>query len=292
VTFLEVLQKYGVEYREGGSHHHVTHGFVGLDCPYCSPGHHKFRMGYNLRYGYCTCWVCGGHGTAKVLMELTGLRYKEVKELVEDLERVKIRDEPAKRGVLTLPEGVGDLLPQHLKYLRKRGFDPDEIRKLWKIQGIGRSGDLAWRIFIPVHFRGEVVSWTTRSIADDVKMRYKSAPASCEKYPLKSLLYGEDYARNAVIVCEGPLDVWAIGPGAVCTCGIVWSKEQLAKVGKYPLRVILGDSEPRAQRRAVKMARELMVLSGKTVVVELETGKDAAGADGAEIKELRRKYLR
>lgn len=292
MTLEDFLRDYNIPYKTAGEHHHTTTGFVQIDCPWCSPDWGKYRLGLHPK-GYANCWTCGPKSVTAALFELTKIEWKKLRGLIDGLDQKWESDEPKREGVLKLPEGVNPkLLPQHVDYLRKRGFNQKKIQRLWKIQGIGRVGDLAWRIFIPVYRKGEMVSWTTRSISDKVKTRYKSAPVVCEKYPLKSVLYGEEYANNTVIVCEGPLDVWKIGPGAVCTFGLAVTKAQMARIGRYPTRVFCFDNEPEAQRRALNLAREVAVLNGRTVVVTLESHKDVGSVDEKELQELRDKYLR
>src|ERR1019366_8053371 len=112
------------------------------------------------------------------------------------------------------------------------GYDPEQLVKVWGIQGIGLATKLMWRLFIPVHLNGEIVSWTTRGITD-AEPRYLSAPAECEAIPKAELLYGYDFTRHAIAVNEGHLDVWAIGPGAVGTGGVAYSQEQALLMAKF-----------------------------------------------------------
>lgn len=191
---------------------------------------------------------------------------------------------------VALPPGLGPLLPIHRKYLSRRGFDPDELERLWSIQGIGLVTHLAWRIFIPILYQGEVVSWTTRATTDD-GMRYISARPDQERLDAHTLLFGEDYARHTIIVCEGCLDAIKIGPGAVATLGIKYTTAQVLRMSKYPRRVILFDNETMAQRRARKLAGDLSVFPGETLNCCLTSGKDAAEASHRDVEELRQRYL-
>jgi DNA primase len=193
-------------------------------------------------------------------------------------------------GKLKIPPGVGLLAKAHRKYLQGRGFDPDRIARLWGVQGIGIAARYSWSLFIPIQYRGETVSWTTRSIGDKGK-RYSNAPVAEEAIPAKELLYGNDLARQCIIIVEGPADAWAIGPGAVATMGLNYTPAQLNKMIKYPVRVVCFDSETQAQWRANRLADELARYSGETHRVKLETGKDAAEADSDEIAELRKRFL-
>jgi len=290
----ELFAKYRVEIAPGG-HEHVTRGWISVDCPWCSPGWRHYRLGYNEYGHYMSCWSCGGVPLVKTCAELFHVSYTEASRLIGEIDRKQFKQEFKTRGVLQLPPNVEPLLPTptpaHYKYLKGRfGDDTFGIIKLWHLQAIKISHRLPWRIFIPIHYRGEMVSWTTRAIVDDVRPRYKSANADEEMYPAKSLLYGEDHVRQSVIVCEGPTDVWAIGPGAVATFGTAFTLEQVKRIAKYPRRVILFDSEPAAQKQARKLCRQLEVLDGDTFHVTL-AAKDPGSAKEKEIKKLRKTFL-
>ncbi len=178
---------------------------------------------------------------------------------------------------------TGPLLKAHRAYLRGRGFDPEQIEAVWGIGGIGVASRLAWRLFIPVHLGGEVVSWTTRAIGDD-PVRYVSARPEEEALPIHSLLYGEDYLRYAVVVCEGPTDAWRIGPGAVALMGVKYTQAQVVRIARYPRRIICFD--PDAQERSRALASELAPFPGETLVV-VPGAKDIAESSPDDIEEVR-----
>jgi hypothetical protein len=196
---------------------------------------------------------------------------------------------PAKE--LVLPSGRKPLQPPHRRYLESRGFDPDKIVRLWNVEGFGPHPKYPWRIFIPIYHNGVIASWTTRSISDEKDQRYGNAGIAEELESSKDLLYGEEYARNAVCVSEGYLDAWAVGPGGVATGGINVSKTQLLRIASYPVRVIIPDNEPLAIQRADKLCDQLEPFAGSTFKVVLSSGKDASRASKTEIKELRRQFL-
>ncbi len=287
-----LLQEHHITYKGVGQHEHARPGWIQIECPWCSPRSGRFRLGINLAKGYSSCWNCGGHRLSDVLSAITGLSSGECYKLLRGIgwERRSSEEDKKRSSKLVLPSGIGPMLGAHRRYLDKRGFDPDYIEKLWGVQGIGIEVNLKWSLFIPIHFRGEVVSWTTRSIGTG-ETRYISAGIDQEAIPAKHLLYGEDHCRHCIIVVEGPTDVWAIGPGAVAILGLNFSQEQLAKMIEYPMRVICFDNESQAQRRAHRLARQLFPYTGQTYVVRLETGKDAAEADPKEIRELRKRFL-
>lgn len=231
-----------------------------------------------------SCWSCGGIKVHNFFRELE-VPYAELKPLLADITTEDLPPEIDKRGKLELPEKLGPLLKPHRRFLERRKLDPDEIQETWKIQGIGHADYLFWRIFIPIHFKTEVVSWTTRSVADKARLRYVSAKPEQERYNHKVLLYGEQLCGNSCIVTEGPTDVWRVGPGSVCTFGTAYKKEQVARIAAFAVRAIWFDSA--AIHKAEKLATELEVLPGTTYLVQ-STAKDPGSAPLKEIKEIRK----
>lgn len=281
----DLLDEHRIPVMESG-HHHNTVGWLQLDCPFCSPNSGKWRLGYNLAGRFFSCWTCGSHRAADTLAALLNEPLPVCLKLLGQVEGER-RVQPKHRGRLVLPKGLTDLLPAHRRYLQARGLDPETVSRLWGLRGIGQAVRLSWRIWLPVQQRGSIVSWTTRALHDR-GARYHSARPEEEAVPLKTLLYGEDLARHAAIICEGPFDCLRIGPGAVATLGVVLTRAQVLKLARFPLRVVCLDNEPEAQRRARSLCDELSVFPGKTLNVQLDSAKDAGAASTREIRQLRR----
>ena len=205
MILTDIFDEHGIDYRTEGQHHHVRRGWIGIDCPYCSPHSGKFRLGINLSKGFANCWTCGGKRLPEVISRLTGLDSSVAARMLSDLSLLPSqRNAPTTHtGRLKVPSGVGSLSSVHQRYLQNRGFDPLQIEKLWGIKGIGFGNRLSWRIWIPIIHHGQTVSWTTRSIGDNNSARYITAEPEEETIRAKTLLYGGDYVRNAVIVHEG-----------------------------------------------------------------------------------------
>lgn len=285
MTFLDILTEYNVPYKQHGQTHHSTIGFVQIDCPYCSPKSSHWRMGYSIEGKFTTCWQCGWKPLAETLSLLTDEPMAKCYALANGLPVSRV-EQVKHKGTLKLPRGVGPLLPAHKRYLESRGFDPAELEERWGIRGIGQAALYQWRLFIPIIWQGETVSWTTRTIGDKGK-RYMNAPTEMEAVPAKTLLYGEDFCQHAAIVVEGPLDAIAIGPGAVATMGLVVTEEQIRRLAEYSTVAVCFDDEPDAQRRANALRTKLDFFGGSVKNVTLETGSDPAEAEQEEIEELR-----
>lgn len=286
----EILQHLRIEYKKHGEHHHVMEGWIGIDCPYCGCSHGnkgRYKLGINLNSLATTCWTCGRHNVVEVLSYISNKNKSYIVNLLKNVRKIQNSVEPAKK--LVIPSGLTELQEPHIKYLTRRGFDADKIAKLWNIKALSITGNhLAWRIYIPIYLDNRQVSWTTRSISDNVKNKYMTAKREEELISHKSILYGLDYIGNTIIVVEGPLDVWKIGFGAAATFGTTVTHDQIRLIAKYPRRVICFDSD--AIDKARKLARILEIYDGKTWVVALDA-EDPAGASDREIQLLRKSFL-
>lgn len=244
-------------------------------------------MGLGLSYPVASCWTCGSYSLANVLVELTGLPFHKVKEVCSSIqESFPLPLQIKRRGKLKLPDGIGELLPIHRKYLKQRGFDPDKLVRLWGINGIGLSADLSWRVFIPIKHFGETVSWTTRGVTNEGR-RYLSASPEQESISHKSILFGSDFCRHCISIHEGPFDVFNIGPGATATCGLTYTRDQVSWMSRFPIRIICFDNEPDAQRRAMKLCEDLSSFPGETTNVNLDA-EDPGSASPKEVKKFRK----
>ncbi len=289
MKFTEILDQYNIEYIAEG-HHHCRTGWIQIDCPFCGRDSHKWHLGYSLENHFLNCWRCGPHSAVEVLHEYTEISFAACTKILSDIEVSVLPKKEKPKGKLILPKGLNRLQAAHRKYLRGRGFGIAPLESLWQIQGIGLASKLQWRIFIPIIYHGKVVSWTTRSISNN-GTRYISASPSEEELHHKSLLYGEDYVRDIIIVNEGSTDVWRIGPGAVATLGTGYSTEQVSKIIKYRKRIICFDSAKEAQARANNLCADLSVFPGETINILLDA-EDPASASDKEIKLIRKEFLR
>jgi hypothetical protein len=286
MNITEILEELEIEYKQAGETPHVTVGWLGIICPWCGEGTGKYGLGIALSSRAAKCWKCGSHSLAEALVESSGKPWHVIKALLGGLDTDAPRAEKP-TGKLVIPNGVGPLLPIHRDYLRSRNFDPDELAREWGIQGIGMATRLSWRLFLPILHRNKIVSWTTRSLMDE-GYRYVNARPEEESIPAKSLLFGSDKALHSIIVTEGIFDAIAIGPGGVATLGVSYSRSQVDKISKYPLRVICYDSEPKAQEMARKLSEEVSIFPGRTLTITLDTGKDPASCKKEEIKRIRK----
>jgi hypothetical protein len=284
MTIQEILADCRIDFLESG-HHHCRAGWVQLQhCPFCDSD--NYTLGWNVEHRFSNCWRCGHHHADKLLAAL-GIPREKVLALLHSLDVPERSEEPAERTTLRLPAGLGPLLPAHRAYLRERGFAPCEIIRRWSVQGLGVAGKLSWRIYIPIYYRGQQVSWTTRAIGKRAEPRYLSASAAEESLNHKRLIYGIDFCRHSVVAVEGPVDAWAVGPGAGALFGVAFLAAQVLLLAKFPRRFVCFDSAPEAQQRARELADQLSVFPGRTENIVLDA-KDPGCASHRELAQLRR----
>lgn len=286
----ELLSEFGVPHKVFGEHTHTSRNFVSVDCPQCSPQSQHFRLGIPLSGKAATCWVCGRLDAWRVIPEITGITWKEWKARLGFF--IPEEENTNRPRMTVLPIGWGRMMDVHRKYLVHRKFDVCEIERIWNVGGInGESARvLRWRLFIPVYQNCKLVNWTTRKLHND-GMRYRSCEDFQASTPIHNCLYGEDLAFGSVIVVEGPIDAWRIGPGAVATFGCAFTSAQVNRIAKFPRRCICFDNEPSAQRTAIELCRQLSAFPGETYRAELKSGKDPDTASPEELEELRKKFL-
>jgi hypothetical protein len=248
-------------------------------------------LGYNIAGRFCSCWTCGYISLWDVLLTTVGVEEREIKELISKLPREKMTFSKKHTGKLQVPTGIEGLSVLHCDYLRQRGFRPSQIVDLWGIGGIRQHARLGWRLYIPITYQQELVSWTTRSIGSH-SVRYLTAQDHESSISPRDLLYGIDHCTTgSVIIVEGPLDVWAFGYGVVGLLNKRASSAQLEQLSRFSNRTIVLDNETEAQAKARELAADLAVFDGTTKVVCLTTGKDPASADRKELEALKETYL-
>lgn len=287
MTIQDVLDEIKVDYLESG-HHHTRPGWIQLRvCPFCSS--QNYHLGFNLQSKYFFCWRCRYHSAYQTLVSLgiPGRRAIEVLGSVsgvyQDLKRER------SRVSLLEPKGLEEFTSSHVEYLASRGLDLAQLDSVWEVnQGFRiRNQRLKWRIYIPIIHHGIRVSWTSRAIGDRVTQRYVSASAEEEVINHKEVIYGGDYCNQSIVIVEGPVDAWKIGPGAGALFGTAFTSSQVKWILKFPYRFVCFDSSNEAQQSARALCDQLSCFPGVTENLVLEA-KDPGEASAKEIRQIRK----
>lgn len=285
IRVIDLLKDYGIEHTT--THHHCTEGWVNIHCPFCE-GHKNFHLGIHLKSGACHCWRCGAHSLVDTIAAVLDISKPKAARIIRSYSEVDLEDH---RKLLTrpkisevkLPSPLMDLTDKHKAFLRRRGFNPDFLIRTYGLKSIGPGGPYRYRLFIPIIYQGQVVSFTTRAVTDDPDVvRYKTCSKDNEVIHHKYIVYGFDLIPDdTVIVVEGPSDAWRLGPGAVATFGITYTFPQVMLLSKIKNVFIMFDNEPLAQQQAEKLAHDIELLSNRDV--HIISGYDAS--DPGSLKE-------
>lgn len=274
---------------EPGTKHHRT-GWVNIPCPFCSGGE-GYHLGYNIDEGHWNCYRCGWHNQVEVIQTVAGVSWAEAKNIVERYGGrpiiQKLEEEKHRPLSVDLPKGTTPMAIPHKRYLKKRGFNHRVLAEEWGLLGTGPIGPYKFRIIAPIFYEERLVSYQGRDITGRSPIKYKACPLDLEAIPHKEILYGLDKATgHTIIVVEGVTDVWRLGPGAVATFGIEWTKEQASLIKKFPRRFIAYDpGEPEAVVQSNKLAWHLAGFSGTTGLVE-DLRTDPGDLSDEEAREL------
>jgi hypothetical protein len=290
---------YGIRYDVEGKN--CRGGWVNIRCRFCDD--HSNHGGFQLEDGEYFCWRCGKHPLPKVIQSILDVTRTEASDIISAYTRHiteeyltnkyggKSRENPKQQN-LSLPKGSNELSVQHKKYLIKRGFDPDELIKTWKIKGTGPIGTYKFRIIIPIIVDGKTISYQARDITNHSELRYKACNIDEEIIHHKFVVYGIDHVqKKRTIIVEGILDAWKLGPGAVATFGTGWTKEQILFLSHRVKEAwVWYDNEPEAQKKAEKLC---VALSAAGIEVENISQNDFEdpGAIPKKLAEKTRKMI-
>jgi len=280
MNMQDILDEYHIAWIESGNHH-CREGWIQLDCPFCNETG-KWHMGYSLSYNYFSCWKCGYHSVFDVFSELN------IREKVSSVISSGLKKQRRLATKLELPDGAGALKENHKKYLKNRGFDPDYIEKKYGVMGTGFTGMHKFRVVIPFFWEGSMVSYQARDITGKQKAKYLNCRD--EVVPTKDILYNfHNCNYGKIVICEGCMDVWKIGDGAVSTCGTQFSQNQINLAKHFNQVFIMFDNEKKAQEQAFALGNALSCFHCKVENICLKEYNDAGDMPEAEALRFRKK---
>lgn len=144
-----------------------------------------------------------------------------------------------------------------LRYLRRRQppLDLAQLVRDFDIQFCVRSPKegYAGRLFIPIYQEGVLKSYQLRQLHDeDFGIKYLSANNA-----IGQTLYNWDRARKfkALILCEGPTDVWRAGPQAVALYRDRIAGAQLARLREAAAAVFVVLLDPDYHKEEERKAK-------------------------------------
>lgn len=284
----DFLDKHGIEWSK--THKHSRQGWTQVFCPRC--GSENFHCGIKDDLSRASCYRCGSFNVSSLLRLLTDANWQDIKQLVGDRVFIARDSVSESQGVFTPPTNLKEIteIPAVHDYVRSRGFDPRYLSEIWHCKATGPISTYPFRLYIPIYLGRKAVSWTARAACGQ-EQRYQTAKPNEKTYDEKKLLFGNQFTKESVIICEGPLSAIAIGRGAAATFGLAVTQSQLNWMADYYRRVICFDNEPRAVEKAREIAENLAAFPGETFVVTLDASDPAeclrTASGRSEIKKLR-----
>jgi len=259
INIIKFYRDHHIPYFVEGTEH-TRPGWVQTQCPYCS-GRVGDHLGFNQAFGYFNCWRCGPHPVIFTLSRQTGMTASAVRSIIgsyqtrRPVKPVKIE---VRRYAFKFPSGTGQIAKAHEKYLVKRNYKPAEVERVWQVMGTGPVAvldgiDYKFRLVVPIILDNKIVSFQARDITGKARLRYLACPKQRELLDHKFTLYGLDQCNDneRVVIVEGIFDAWRIGPGAVATFGIQYTKQQVHRlVDSFTKALVVYDDELQAQRQA------------------------------------------
>lgn len=276
MDIAQLYEDFGLDARTEG-HKHCRPGFINVECPFCTTAYTNpgFHLSYNLRFNYFVCWRCGWHPIPQSIAALLKVTLREAYQIIRKYDGdilipTQTKEQKKNKYEFRLPPLTTDLLPAHLKYLEKRKFDPDRIKRIWGILGTGpvskikfddKTIDYKLRIVIPFYWGGKIVSFDSRAISKNTDVKYLACPLELEEIPHKEILYANQkyWKDRKIIIVEGPTDTWRFGPKSAATSGIKFTTAQLRFIANNfdRIAVVYDDNPDEAIKKAEELVAEL-----------------------------------
>jgi hypothetical protein len=262
-------------------------GWVNIQCPFCDDSSN--HGGFNIQGGYYNCHRCGGHWLPKVIAHLLSIPISKARQIIYRYSAApltKTFHKPTsfrRKQKISLPPLLGYMRPSHIAYLSdKRAFRYyHQIIRDWQLQSTGYYGDYCHRIFAPIYFEGQMVTYQCRAITDDHYPPYKACAKKDEIIHHKNIVYGFDYAARIgrCIVVEGITDVWRLGKGAIATFGKGYTKKQTQLIiNNFDQIFIFLDSDVEKEKQQWDLPRSLVNLT-KVNIIEIKKGDPGSLTD-------------
>lgn len=280
--FKRFYEDHNIEYFLSGKN--VSEGWVNIRCPFCDDGSN--HGGGNPDGGYFYCWRCGNQDLYDLIQIYSDERPTIIKKKYSVLHEKVKEKQVYENDRIKVP---GDSLKeQHKKYIRSRNFDPEYLERKYKLRGTGIHGREAYRIIIPIYYKGRIVSWEGRDYTNKQELKTIPCLKEDEIVPHNDIFFNIDNAKNdKIIVCEGAWDAMRLGDGAVSCFTSNLSPNQIKILSNFKEVYFIFDSEEQAQKKAISACVKLNSIGVYAESVELQTADDPAELTDKEAKEIK-----
>jgi hypothetical protein len=288
---------------------HTWGEYYCVNCPFCQDA--RFRLWINHLYGadyennrrtrthLATCYnedCISKPGRREQLEDMVfggGKRlFKKVAIRAPSAEFV--HKAVAAPGEICSIAGLPEFHPA-VKYVRSRKFDPLVLDAKFQIGVCTYTTEAAYkimlnRLYMPIHFNGELVGWQGRTVNDGGGPKYFNCPGTSKS----RMLYNYDRAREQpyVVVVEGVPSVWRIGDPAVCIFGktmSLWQQTTISTTWAGKPIILMLDNDARVE---MDHAAELLRARGADVrTIYMPDKRDPADYSEGEIQDMIAKEL-
>jgi hypothetical protein len=266
---IPYLEYKGISFITEGAE--VTPGWIGINCLWCSDSTN--HLGIHLASNSTSCWRCGRHSITSLVRTLeNNCSFSEALEIMEKYENISrlnnlYQPKNSHPQSVTIPKTFTKLIWQSAipnmvnQFLVQRGFNPEIIIRNKELYYGGFLGDYKFRLVIPITYHKQIVSYTGKDLTGKSSISYRNLEDEKSSIAPKRTLLGFDEVPPGgnVVVVEGPMDQWKMGPGSVATLGTAWTMEQVSKLRELnPNKVfILYDTEEDAQKSAKRLCSQI-----------------------------------
>jgi DNA primase len=272
----------------------VGKDWIGIDCPFC--GGSGFHGGVNRDHKGFSCWQCGETADPiKLVRELLDMQTHEAIRALEPFasnrpvkKEVKQHKATGKVNRIIVPGYT--LTDVGKNYLINRNFNPDMVVRDFYVQETGPAGDYKYRIMIPVIMNKQIVTFQGRDYTGKQEQRYKALPNERSIVPIKESVYNIDTVDDKVLILEGPTDVWRMGAGSICLCGVKYSQAQINALMNRGIKKAVVMFDAAASREADLLAIQLTSFIDDVKILFLDSG-DPADLSYEEAMNLKRDIL-
>lgn len=211
--------------------------------------------------------------------EFSGYTFKE--EVLELKEKKPLY---LPEGFKLLNQGTSLLAKSARSYVKRRGFNPEELSKMgW---GYGTKDKYFGYLIIPFHEKGELVYFNARLFIGNGP-RYNNPDTTDSGLGKSFIIYNKDALEmyKAVFLCEGAINAQTMGEKGIASGGKAISRYQINEIIKSPVERIIILFDPDAKGDAIDLALKLVTYK-KVKVVFLPEGKDCNDLGRKEVLKL------
>jgi DNA primase len=175
------------------------------------------------------------------------------------------------------------------KYMLGKNYSENDLVSA-SLLGRGQSGTydyFRYRVMFPIiDRRGNVIGFGGRALDPEARAKYLNSaetPVFQKRYNLYSINFAKNAAENNIILCEGYMDVIALGQAGfqntVATLGTAITAEQARLLQQYCKNVVIAYDADSAGQKAAEKAVNLLGQAGLGVRVLDFSGTDVKDPD-------------